>query len=78
MLFGVAINKSENICDVSEVITSLGLDQSHYSTQGVLMHDDGSAFIGLDKKFSMKNILCTKHVSNNILHGKLFVETNEC
>ena len=29
------------------------------------MHDDGSAFIGLDKKFSMKNILCTKDVSNN-------------
>ena len=30
------------------------------------MHDDGSAFEGLSEKYSMENILCTKHVAMNV------------
>lgn len=64
VFFGVAVNISENFQDVSEVINVLGLDSAPYS-EGTLMHDNGSAFEGLQKKFKMRNILCTKHVSMN-------------
>lgn len=64
VFFGIAINKSENLNDVSEAIDVLGLN-SHCYSEGVIMHDDGSAFEGLSEKYSMKNILCTKHVAMN-------------
>ena len=64
VFFGIAINKSENFQDVTEVIDILQLDKPRYS-QGVIMHDDGSAFEGLEKKFKSTNILCTRHVFLN-------------
>ena len=67
VFFGVAINKSENFCDVSEVIELFGINKPRYSARGTIMHDNGSCFVGLDHKFSMKNILCTKHVSSNAI-----------
>ena len=64
VFFGLAINRSENLHDISEVINVLELNKPQFS-QGILMHDDGSAFIGLGHKFKMTNILCTHHVYMN-------------